>query len=263
MAKKAAAKTTKHAPKTASGEAQPRLLLMDGHSLAYRAFFALPAENFNTVTGQPTNAIYGFTSMLANTLRDEAPTHFAVAFDVSRKTWRSEQFSEYKANRSKSPDEFKGQVELIGELLDAMKVRRYAVDGFEADDVIATLATEAEEEGFQVSIVTGDRDAFQLITDNITVLYPTKGVSELTRYTPEKVEEKYGLTPAQYPDYAALRGDPRTTSRASPVSGRRPPRSGSGSSAPSPSWPTAPRRSRARRARTSATTWRPSSSTGG
>ncbi|WP_442815000.1 MULTISPECIES: DNA polymerase I [unclassified Streptomyces] len=208
MAKKAAAKTTKHAPKTASGEAQPRLLLMDGHSLAYRAFFALPAENFNTVTGQPTNAIYGFTSMLANTLRDEAPTHFAVAFDVSRKTWRSEQFSEYKANRSKSPDEFKGQVELIGELLDAMKVRRYAVDGFEADDVIATLATEAEEEGFQVSIVTGDRDAFQLITDNITVLYPTKGVSELTRYTPEKVEEKYGLTPAQYPDYAALRGDP-------------------------------------------------------
>ena len=208
MAKKAAAKTTQQARETASGEARPRLLLMDGHSLAYRAFFALPAENFNTVTGQPTNAIYGFTSMLANTLRDEAPTHFAVAFDVSRKTWRSEQFSDYKANRSKSPDEFKGQVELIGELLDAMKVRRYAVDGFEADDVIATLATEAEEEGFQVSIVTGDRDAFQLVNDNITVLYPTKGVSELTRYTPEKVEEKYGLTPAQYPDYAALRGDP-------------------------------------------------------
>lgn len=181
---------------------------MDGHSLAYRAFFALPAENFTTVTGQPTNAIYGFTSMLANTLRDEEPTHFAVAFDVSRKTWRSEQYSEYKANRSKSPDEFKGQVELIGELLDAMQVRRYAVDGFEADDVIATLATQAEAEGFQVSIVTGDRDTFQLVTDNITVLYPTKGVSELTRFTPEKIEERYGLTPQQYPDYAALRGDP-------------------------------------------------------
>ncbi|WP_229909644.1 DNA polymerase I [Streptomyces flavofungini] len=181
---------------------------MDGHSLAYRAFFALPAENFTTATGQPTNAIYGFASMLANTLRDEAPTHFAVAFDVSRKTWRSAEFSEYKANRSKTPDEFKGQVELIGELLDSMNAVRFAVDGFEADDVIATLATQAEAAGFEVLIVTGDRDSFQLITEHVTVLYPTKGVSELTRFTPEKVEEKYGLTPAQYPDFAALRGDP-------------------------------------------------------
>ncbi len=201
------AKTAKKATPAAGGE-RPRLLLMDGHSLAYRAFFALPAENFTTATGQPTNAIYGFASMLANTLRDEAPTHFAVAFDVSRKTWRSEEFSEYKANRSKTPDEFKGQVELIGELLDAMNAVRFAVDGFEADDVIATLATQAEAAGFEVLIVTGDRDSFQLITDHVTVLYPTKGVSELTRFTPEKVEEKYGLTPAQYPDFAALRGDP-------------------------------------------------------
>ncbi|WP_338703549.1 DNA polymerase I [Streptomyces sp. Q6] len=183
-------------------------MLMDGHSLAYRAFFALPAENFTTATGQPTNAIYGFASMLANTLRDESPTHFAVAFDVSRKTWRSEEFTEYKANRSKTPDEFKGQVELIGELLDAMHTPRFAVDGFEADDIIATLATQAEAAGFDVLIVTGDRDSFQLVTDHVTVLYPTKGVSELTRFTPEKVQEKYGLTPAQYPDYAALRGDP-------------------------------------------------------
>ncbi|MFG2620097.1 DNA polymerase I [Streptomyces sp. NPDC048507] len=187
---------------------RPRLMLMDGHSLAYRAFFALPAENFTTATGQPTNAIYGFASMLANTLRDEAPTHFAVAFDVSRKTWRSTEFPEYKANRSKTPDEFKGQVELIGELLDAMKVPRFAVDGFEADDVIATLATQAEAAGFDVLIVTGDRDSFQLVSERTTVLYPTKGVSELTRFTPEKVEEKYGLTPQQYPDFAALRGDP-------------------------------------------------------
>ncbi|MCY0923142.1 MULTISPECIES: DNA polymerase I [unclassified Streptomyces] len=187
---------------------RPRLMLMDGHSLAYRAFFALPAENFTTATGQPTNAIYGFASMLANTLRDEAPTHFAVAFDVSRKTWRSTEFPEYKANRSKTPDEFKGQVELIGELLDAMKVPRFAVDGFEADDVIATLATQAEALGFDVLIVTGDRDSFQLVSAHTTVLYPTKGVSELTRFTPEKVEEKYGLTPQQYPDFAALRGDP-------------------------------------------------------
>ncbi|MGQ4386036.1 DNA polymerase I [Streptomyces sp. SAS_270] len=198
---------SKKTEKTA-GAGRPRLMLMDGHSLAYRAFFALPAENFTTATGQPTNAIYGFASMLANTLRDEAPTHFAVAFDVSRKTWRSEEFTEYKANRSKTPDEFKGQVELIGELLDAMHAERFAVDGFEADDIIATLATQAEAEGFEVLIVTGDRDSFQLVSEHTTVLYPTKGVSELTRFTPEKVFEKYGLTPAQYPDFAALRGDP-------------------------------------------------------
>ncbi|WCN00778.1 DNA polymerase I [Streptomyces sp. M92] len=203
MAETAAKKTD-----NTSGGVRPRLMLMDGHSLAYRAFFALPAENFTTATGQPTNAIYGFASMLANTLRDEAPTHFAVAFDVSRKTWRSQEFTEYKANRSKTPDEFKGQVELIGELLDAMHVQRFAVEGFEADDVIATLATQAEAEGFDVLIVTGDRDSFQLVSEHTTVLYPTKGVSELTRFTPEKVFEKYGLTPAQYPDFAALRGDP-------------------------------------------------------
>ncbi len=181
---------------------------MDGHSLAYRAFFALPAENFTTSSGQTTNAVYGFASMLANTLRDEAPTHFAVAFDVSRKTWRSEDFPEYKANRSSTPDEFKGQVELIGELLDTMRAERFAVEGYEADDVIATLATQAEAAGFDVLIVTGDRDSFQLVSDHVTVLYPTKGVSELTRFTPEKVQEKYGLSPSQYPDFAALRGDP-------------------------------------------------------
>ncbi|MEU8590326.1 DNA polymerase I [Streptomyces sp. NPDC048664] len=203
MAEKASKKT-----ENTPGGDRPRLMLMDGHSLAYRAFFALPAENFTTATGQPTNAIYGFASMLANTLRDEAPTHFAVAFDVSRKTWRSEEFAEYKANRSKTPDEFKGQVELIGELLDAMQARRFAVEGYEADDIIATLATQAEAEGFEVLIVTGDRDSFQLVSEHTTVLYPTKGVSELTRFTPEKVFEKYGLTPAQYPDFAALRGDP-------------------------------------------------------
>ncbi|MFI0899842.1 DNA polymerase I [Streptomyces sp. NPDC020983] len=183
-------------------------MLLDGHSLAYRAFYALPVENFSTATGQPTNAIYGFTSMLSNTLRDEQPTHLAVAFDVSRKTWRFDEYPEYKATRTKTPDEFRSQVELIGELLDAMGVRRFAVDGFEADDVIATLATQAEQLGYEVLIVTGDRDSFQLVSDHVTVLYPTKGVSELTRYTPAKVEEKYGLTPAQYPDFAALRGDP-------------------------------------------------------
>ncbi|GHJ38295.1 DNA polymerase I [Streptomyces sp. TS71-3] len=207
-ASKKSKKPTEQSSGKATKQARPRLMLMDGHSLAYRAFFALPAENFTTVTGQPTNAIYGFASMLANTLRDESPTHFAVAFDVSRKTWRSQEFTDYKANRSTTPDEFKGQVELIGELLDAMHAERFAIEGFEADDVIATFATQAEEAGFEVLIVTGDRDSFQLISENVTVLYPTKGVSELTRYTPEKLAEKYGLSPSQYPDFAALRGDP-------------------------------------------------------
>lgn len=255
------AETASKKTETPSGASRPRLMLMDGHSLAYRAFFALPAENFTTATGQPTNAIYGFASMLANTLRDEAPTHFAVAFDVSRKTWRSEEFTEYKANRSKTPDEFKGQVELIGELLDAMHVSRFAVDGFEADDVIATLTTQAEAAGFEVLIVTGDRDSFQLVSEHTTVLYPTKGVSELTRFTPEKVFEKYALTPAQYPDFAALRGDPSDNLRASPASARRRPRSGSTSSARSRNSSSASRRSRARPGRTCATTSNRSSST--
>ncbi|MFR9730086.1 DNA polymerase I [Saccharopolyspora sp. MS10] len=185
-----------------------RLLLIDGHSMAYRAFYALPKENFQTGTGQHTNAVYGFTSMLINLLRDERPTHFAVAFDVSRKTFRSERFSEYKANRGATPDEFKGQVSLIQDVLAALSVPVLSRDGFEADDVIATLTTQATAEGFSVAICTGDRDALQLVTDRVTVLYPTKGVSELTRFTPQAVEDKYGLSPEQYPDFAALRGDP-------------------------------------------------------
>ncbi|GAB2663062.1 DNA polymerase I [Saccharopolyspora gloriosae] len=176
--------------------------------MAYRAFYALPKENFQTGTGQHTNAVYGFTSMLINLLRDEQPTHFAVAFDVSRKTFRSEKFTEYKANRSASPDEFKGQVSLIQDVLGALSVPVLSKDNYEADDVIATLTTQATGEGFSVAICTGDRDALQLVTDKVTVLYPTKGVSELTRFTPQAVEDKYGLSPEQYPDFAALRGDP-------------------------------------------------------
>ena len=185
-----------------------RLLLLDGHSLAYRAFYALPVENFSTSTGQSTNAVYGFTSMLINVLRDELPTHVAVAFDVSRKTFRSELFADYKANRTKAPDEFNGQVALVKEVLAALHIPSLEVEGFEADDVIATLTVRAEREGFDVLICTGDRDALQLVSDQVTVLYPVKGVSELTRMTPEAVANKYGLTPAQYPDFAALRGDP-------------------------------------------------------
>jgi DNA polymerase-1 len=184
------------------------LLLLDGHSLAYRAFFALPVENFATTTGQPTNAVYGFTAMLINVLRDEKPTKVAVAFDRSEPTFRHEQYVEYKAGRTKAPDEFRSQVSLIFEVLDALGIRHLSAPGYEADDIIATLATQAEAAGDNVLIVTGDRDAFQLISDRTTVLYNSRGVSDMKRYDPAGLLEKYGLTPAQYPDFAALRGDP-------------------------------------------------------
>jgi DNA polymerase-1 len=202
------ANATGTAPGSTTVAERPKLLLIDGHSMAYRAFFALPAENFKTKTGQVTNAVFGFTSMLINLLRDEAPTHLAVAFDVSRKTFRSETFAEYKANRSATPDEFRGQVDLVKEVLDVLGIPALTKENFEADDIIATLTTQATADGFDVLISTGDRDALQLVTDQVTVLYPKRGVSEMTRFTPEAVEEKYGLTPRQYPDFAALRGDP-------------------------------------------------------
>jgi len=185
-----------------------RLLLLDGHSLAYRAFFALPVENFSTTTGQPTNAVYGFTAMLINVLRDEKPTHIAVAFDESGPTFRHEAYAEYKATRSESPTDFRGQVSLVKEVLEALRVPTVSKAGFEADDVIATLATQAEADGMDVLVVTGDRDAFQLVSERVTVLYNSRGVSDMRRMTPEAVQDKYGLTPAQYPEFAALRGDP-------------------------------------------------------
>ena len=186
---------------------RPRLLLLDGHSLAYRAFFALPVENFSTTTGQHTNAVYGFTSMLINVLRDEAPTHVGVAFDVSRQTFRAAEYAEYKANRTSSPSEFGGQVSLVKEVLAALRVATIEKEGFEADDVIATLATQALEAGFDVLVCTGDRDTFQLVTEGCTVLYPRKGVSDLARMTPEAIEEKYFVPPARYPEIAALVGE--------------------------------------------------------
>jgi DNA polymerase-1 len=186
---------------------RPRLLLLDGHSLAYRAFFALPVENFSTTTGQHTNAVYGFTSMLINVLRDEQPTHVGVAFDVSRQTFRSADYADYKANRSTSPAEFSGQVSLIKEVLAALHIDMVEKDGYEADDVIGTLTTQALAEGFEVLVCTGDRDAFQLVTDHSTILYPTRGVSEMARITPEAVHERYGVPPARYPEIAALVGE--------------------------------------------------------
>jgi DNA polymerase-1 len=185
-----------------------RLLLIDGHSMAYRAFFALPAENFTTAQGQHTNAIYGFATMLLSLLSSEKPTHVAVAFDVSRKTFRSEIFPEYKANRAKTPDEFRSQMSYLHELVTAFGITTFEVEGFEADDIIATIAKQAERENAEVFICTGDRDSFQLVNEKTTVLYPKRGVSDLTRMTPDAVQEKYGMSPEQYPDFAALRGDP-------------------------------------------------------
>ncbi len=197
-------------PTPSAGNAARRelLLLLDGHSLAYRAFFALPAENFATTTGQPTNAVYGFTAMLINVLRDEQPSHIAVAFDRSEPTFRHEQYVEYKANRRETPTDFKGQLSLIFEVLDALGIPRISLAGYEADDLIATLATQASARDMGVLIVTGDRDALQLVSGDVTVLMTRRGISDMTRFTPEAVQEKYGLTPAQYPDFAALRGDP-------------------------------------------------------
>src|SRR6201993_3493326 len=185
-----------------------RLLLLDGHSLAYRAFFALPIENFKTVTGQPTNAVYGFTAMLINVLRDEKPTHLAVAFDRGEPTFRHEQYVEYKANRRETPEDFRSQLSLIFEVLDALGIRRLSAPGYEADDIIATLATEAAAQKMDVLVVTGDRDVLQLVSDRVTVLMTRRGITEMTRFTPETVQEKYGLSPSQYPDFAAVRGDP-------------------------------------------------------
>ena len=184
-----------------------RLLLLDGHSLAYRAFYALPVENFSTSTGQHTNAVYGFTSMLINVLRDEDPTHVAVAFDVSRKTFRAEEYSDYKAGRASTPSEFAGQLPLLREVLDALNIVHVGVEGYEADDIIATLTSQAVADGFEVVICTGDRDAFQLVSDQVTMLYPVRGVSEVWRMDPAAVEEKYLVPPNRYSDLAALVGE--------------------------------------------------------
>lgn len=203
------AKTAAAAPEKKPGtDEKPTLMLLDGNSLAFRAFYALPAENFKTQGGLTTNAVYGFTAMLINLLRDEQPSHIAAAFDVSRQTFRKEKYPEYKEGRSATPDEFRGQIDITKEVLVALGITVLAEEGFEADDIIATLATQAEDAGYRVLVVTGDRDSLQLVSDDVTVLYPVKGVSELTRFTPEAVQAKYGLTPEQYPDFAALRGDP-------------------------------------------------------
>ena len=189
-----------------SAKAQPRLLLIDGHSMAFRAFYALP-ETMTTTSGQPVNAVYGFMAMLARLLETEQPTHVAVAFDVGSHTFRTDKFPAYKGTRSETPPAFLGQIPLIKEVLLALNIPALEKPEFEADDILATFADQGHQAGMEVLVCSGDRDTYQLVTDNVTVLYPVKGVSELKRMTPQAVFDKYAVTPTQYPDLAALVGE--------------------------------------------------------
>ncbi|GMA27564.1 hypothetical protein GCM10025874_08170 [Arenivirga flava] len=213
---------------------KPTLLIVDGHSLAYRAFYALPVDSFVTRDGQHTNAIHGFLSMLISLLGKEQPTHLAIAFDISRFSFRTRDYPEYKATRDETPSEFKGQVPLLQEALAAMGVPTITKEDFEADDILATFARRGREAGMRVLVVSGDRDTIQLVNDDVTLLYPSvRGVSELKRYDPETVMERYGIRPEQYPEIAALVGETSDNLPGVPKVGRRPRSSGSTSSAAS------------------------------
>lgn len=183
-------------------------MVIDGHSLAFRAFYALPVDSFKTADGQHTNAIHGFISMMLNLLAKEKPTHLAVAFDISRFSFRTREYPEYKGTRGETPPEFIGQVPLLQDALHAMGITTLTKEDFEADDILATLAAQGSAQNYKVLVVSGDRDTIQLIDDNVTLLYPSKqGVSELTRYDATKVFERYGIQPHQYPEIAALVGE--------------------------------------------------------
>lgn len=188
--------------------AKPTLLVVDGHSLAYRAFYALPVDNFSTKDGQHTNGIYGFLAMLINLIKAEKPTHLAVAFDTSRQSFRTREYTEYKANRSETPSEFKGQIPLLQDCLAAMSIQVLQQEDIEADDILATLATQGVAKGFRVLVCSGDRDTIQLVNDDVVLLYPNvQGVSQLKRYDRDAVIERYGVPPEMYPDVAALVGE--------------------------------------------------------
>ncbi len=186
---------------------KPTLLLIDGHSLAFRAFYALSPDSFKTPDGQHTNAVHGFISMLLNILQAEKPTHLGVAFDLSRSSFRTEEYPEYKGTRGETPPEFNGQTELLREALTAMNIKTITRENYEADDILASLADQSGEKGFNVFVVSGDRDTFQLISDSTTILYPVKGVLNLARMDDAAVLEKYGIHAKQYPDLAALVGE--------------------------------------------------------
>lgn len=191
-----------------SDSQKPTLMIIDGHSLAFRAFYALPVDSFQNREGQHTNAIHGFLSMLISLLQNEKPTHLAVAFDISRYSFRTREYPEYKGTRSETPVEFVGQIPLLEEALKAMGIQTLSKEDFEADDILATLAHEGSENGYRVLVVSGDRDAIQMVNDNVTLLYPNaRGVSELKRYDRDAVVERYGVEPHQYPDVAALVGE--------------------------------------------------------
>src|SRR5690606_34670681 len=179
---------------------------LDGNSIAYRAFYALP-EDLATTSGQVTNAVYGFTRMLIKLLGDHHPEGVAVAWDVSRKSFRTEQYPEYKAQREKAPDHFRSQLGLIDEVLQALKIPQVRLEGFEADDLIATITRRAVEDGWDVLIATGDRDAFQLIDGKVKVLYTRRGITDTIIADEDYVTDRYGIAPMQYVEYAALRGD--------------------------------------------------------
>ena len=191
-----------------SDSEKPTLLIIDGHSLAFRAFYALPVDSFVNREGQHTNAIHGFIAMLINLLQQQKPTHIAVAFDISRYSFRTREYPEYKGTRGETPPEFAGQVPLLEEALHAMNITTIAKEDYEADDILATLARRGAEEGFRVLVVSGDRGTIQLVNDDVTLLYPNvRGVSELKIYDPAAVRERYGIEPHQYPEIAALVGE--------------------------------------------------------
>ncbi|MEX2420716.1 MAG: 5'-3' exonuclease H3TH domain-containing protein, partial [Actinomycetota bacterium] len=190
-----------------SSASRPRIYLLDGHSLSYRAFFALPTT-LATSTGQVTNAVYGFTSMLIKLLADEHPDYLAVAFDRGRPTVRLEKYEDYKAGRPEPPSEFRGQIGLIKEVLVTLEVPIVEVEGHEADDAIATLAMRAVKQGMEATIVTADKDFFQLVRPGITVLFNRKGITDIVRYDEAAVQERFGLPPSKYLDFVALKGDP-------------------------------------------------------
>lgn len=191
-----------------SDSEKPTLLIIDGHSLAFRAFYALPVDSFVNREGQHTNAIHGFIAMLINLLSQQRPTHIAVAFDISRYSFRTREYPEYKGTRGETPSEFVGQIPLLEEALHAMNITTIAKEDYEADDILATLSAQGAEQGYRVLIVSGDRDTIQLVNDDVTLLYPNvRGVSELKVYDPAAVRERYGIEPHQYPEIAALVGE--------------------------------------------------------
>ncbi|MCS4484298.1 DNA polymerase I [Gleimia sp. 6138-11-ORH1] len=186
---------------------EAKLLIIDGHSMAFRAFFALPVENFTTSTGQATNAIYGFVTMMLRLIEEHQPTHLAVAFDTSNGSFRNEEYSEYKAGRAETPQEFKGQVGLIKQVLENMGITWLTADGYEADDILATLATLGEAKDMDVLLASGDRDSFQLISDKVKVIYPGRTPADLKLMDAAAVEARYGVPPQWYPHIAALTGE--------------------------------------------------------